>query len=81
MTSAEKAIELVRKFQENNIDIIYGDSSIKKMENYSGTMLTSSAKQCALIAVNEIIEYGSDLSWYHYNTEFWREVKREIEQL
>ena len=46
-------------------------------------------KQCALIAVNEIIkaipcreEYGYSDGWVLIdNTEYWKEVKQEIEKL
>ena len=61
MTAEEKAIELVEKYDEI---LTYLESKLK-------------AKQCALIAVNEILGYmGADRG-----TEFWQEVKIEINKL
>ena len=65
MTPREKAIELVDKFRLNVLD-------------YEGSGLnTFKAKQCALIAVDEVLGYmGADRG-----TEFWLEVRSEIEKL
>ena len=41
------------------------------------TDIMISAKQCALIAVNELILYATDSHFHDY----WKEVKNEIEQL
>jgi hypothetical protein len=60
MTSQEKAKELVDKF-----------TAIEDGEMYIGK-----AKQCALIAVNEILEHC-----YQVMKPFWLEVKQEIENL
>lgn len=68
MTPKEKAIELSDKFYF--ISSFFSDSE--------------DAKQCALIAVNEIIsEYGT---YYKVNIDdkyvsYWQEVKQEIEKL
>jgi hypothetical protein len=62
----EKAIELVEKYDET---LTYLESKLK-------------AKQCALIAVDEI---RSCINWNHYPLDkewrFWDEVKQEIEKL
>lgn len=72
MTPKEKAEELVNKFKQYSYDV--GKD-------------TSFAKQCALIAVDEII---SVLNPEHWGIEmniaideliYWREVKKEIESL
>jgi len=66
MTAKEKAIELVEKFSPFvDCDVKFKDS---ELEN---------ARQCALIAVNEILGYmGADRG-----TEFWQQVKSEIKKL
>jgi len=77
MTPAEKAKELIDKFL----------LEITGVDRYSynvDSMNVFSAKQCALIAVDEIIkEYGT-----YYKVEvdgkyvsYWKEVKQEIEKL
>ena len=65
MTPKEKAEELHNKFYKINegVNLIYFEE----------------AKQCALIAVNEIIEitqHESPITWVYY-----MEVKQEIEKL
>ena len=77
MTPKEKALELVDKLENHSfIDID------KKISSYS------SAKECALITVNEILksipcnqDYGGDGWVLIDNTEYWQEVKQEIEKL
>jgi len=62
MTPKNKAIELIDKMY-NVMDIQDGD-------------LWKSTKQCALIAVDEILEHC-----YQVMKPFWLEVKQEIEIL
>jgi hypothetical protein len=84
MTPKEKAIELVDEFK--NIDIEYNDSI---EGNCFMTMTKSDAKQCALIAVDEIINSNptSQLSdpflgnRTYENVNYWKEVKQELEKL
>ena len=89
MTPQEKAKELINKMF--NCD--------KSTPQESMAMLYPHAKQCALIAVDEIlksekvdylftreqinsIEYTSDDLWIHETfTEYWTDVKQEIEKL
>ena len=67
MTPKEKAEELVDKF--------IGIKPIK-LSDYS-KIYNPTAKQCALIAVEEILgSMGADRGYA-----FWTEVKQEIEQL
>lgn len=47
-----------------------------KMDSVSLT--THAAQQCALIAIDEILEATND-DWSHH--EYWQEVKTEIEKL
>jgi hypothetical protein len=76
MTPKEKAIELVEIF----------------MPHLSGNLNNNKAKQCALIAVNELIKYHDDLmDVVRYELpsnivavipyKYWEEVKKEIEAL
>lgn len=70
MTSKEKAIELVEQFMEHTVE----------WDNIKEVAFDSEyhAKQCALIAVDEIL----NTIWeYHLEAEFFKEVKQEIEKL
>ena len=74
MTPQKKAEELHRKFWTNRDPI---------GENLRLTTSWSSAKQCALIAVDEIIDA---IDWHEYEVpndqlNFWFKVKQEIEKL
>jgi hypothetical protein len=77
MTLQEKAKELVAKYQ--NIDIEIGGQ-------YDGylTMNLQDAKQCALIAVDEILDVDCcDMSeeYFDNHIEYWKQVKTEIQNL
>jgi len=63
MTPQEKAKELIEKFRLNVLD--YEGCSINEHK----------AKQCALIAVDEILSIGC------VEVPYWYEVKQEIEKL
>ena len=72
MTPKEKAKELVEKYR--NVSISFIDSIEGACDMYINN---EDAKECALIAVDEILKldiYKSD-QWY------WEEVKEEIEKL
>jgi hypothetical protein len=75
MTPKEKAIELIEK---------YRDVSISFVDSIEGTcdmrMNNEDAKECALIAVDEFIEYLRWTQDYHL-ANYLREVKQEIEKL
>jgi hypothetical protein len=67
MKPETKAQELVKKFM---------DIKSIKLSDYS-QIYHPTAKQCALICCNEVLGYmGADRG-----TEFWLEVKNEIEKL
>jgi hypothetical protein len=72
MTPKEKAIELVDKM---------GFSTMHTIDNTSGQSTpiykNQYAKQCALIAVEELIKATTPLT----STYYWQEVKTEIEKL
>ena len=80
MTPKDKALELYNKYEQLGRDFTRGVS----MKEF--------AKQCALIAVNEIIEatnmyqYGISNALEHIPSKivkhpYWQEVKQEIEAL
>jgi hypothetical protein len=73
MTPKEKAIELVDKFIEPTMYFDELDGYVEDKDD---------AKQCALIAVDEVIEALDKHHWQNRNvTEFYKEVKHEIEKL
>jgi len=73
----EKAEELV-----NNYRVILMQTDTDAGQEI---LCTSIAKQCALIAVDEIIENLVDLSdeefTFIYDVEYWQQVKTEINNL
>lgn len=76
MTPKEKARELVDKFEPYVIRYTQGD-----VVGYldQETPILEYQKQCALIAVNEIINLK--LLWFQKDTkelDYWKEVKQEI---
>jgi len=81
MTPQEKAEELVDKYR---VTLIMSDT-----EASEEILCTTIAKQCALVAVDEILkilptnEYLEDLGKYIENRErvYYKEVKQEIEKL
>ena len=70
MTPKEKAKELIKRY--------YRDSDLL-VEDLSWIQ----AKECALIAVDEILEeaLGLDDNDYQSKYDYWLEVKQEIEKL
>jgi hypothetical protein len=76
MTPQEKSEELIEKYQKLDIEI---------GGQYDGylTMKMHDAKQCALIAVDEILVA---IDWHEFeypneHFEYWHEVKDEINKL
>ena len=64
MTPKEKAWDLNQKFME--------------LQHYLENNAWNNSKQCALIAVDEILS----VIWYvPVDIEYWQEVKQEIEKL
>jgi hypothetical protein len=80
MTAKEEALELVTSFSFLSYDK-NKERPIKGKGNPS-ILLKTAAKQCALIAVNKIIEIiESDESAIIVQLQYWKEVKTEIEKL
>jgi len=89
MTPKERADELVDKYLLLTIDFPYTDTQDGQCIG-NGYMLYNSAKQCALITVNEIIKSSparspindsSDAMPHFRAVEYWQQVKQEIEKL
>jgi len=74
MTPKEKAIELVEQFMEHTVEW----DKIKEVALDS----EYHAKQCALIAVEEVIEALDVNYWQNADLIiYWNEVKQEINEL
>jgi len=88
MTPKEKAEELVHKFYDY-ADSNYGTNRFE--QNWYGNVLAGerkvrkkSAKQCALIAVDEIlkaVDNPDETYLMKHSVNYWKEVKQEIEKL
>jgi hypothetical protein len=71
MTPKEKANELVLEYLK-----------VKTHQMFNGWWHKMTAKQCALIAVDELIKsWDKDLYENCGASEYWQEVKTEIEKL
>jgi hypothetical protein len=75
MTPKEKAKELVERFSE------YSHTEfISYRGGYQLDTQIQNAKQCALIAVDEILKLVSnDLDLYYKDCIYWEQVKAEIQ--
>ena len=91
MTPKEKSIQLIRKYSDINVTVCNFD--LKRFGNevfyHTDRLITKSAKECALIAVDEIISicphqtYKETLHPYdgaELSINYWLEVKQEIEK-
>jgi len=81
MTPKEKAKQLFDNFYSiTPLDADFSDS----VDEANRKILSDRkhAKQCALIAVDEIIKYQEKISEHYWiDLEYWQEVKQEIEKL
>jgi hypothetical protein len=79
MTQKEKASELVDKFYQTTPNEAWINEPLGISKEYKAW---EQAKQCALIAVDEILNSRPAItdSQVEYN-EYWQEVKQEIEKL
>ncbi len=74
MTPKEKAITLVDEYR-----LILIKSNTDAGEEILCTLL---AKECALVAVDEILNHHSqEQGLYRIDTYYWQQVKQEIEKL
>ena len=78
MTPKEKAIELIDKFNNHTVkELVY----LKNGKVIEGK---TEAKQCALIAVDEILKAVNNPDETYlmkHSVEYWSQVKQEIENL
>ena len=90
MTPKEKAQEIINKFRHYSNGYKWTTTVAGKSIVLVDTeMQVKNAKQCALIAVNEILksnpcceslDRGANFIWQD-NTYYWQEVRKEIEAL
>ncbi len=83
MTEKEKALELYSTY-ETYVRFNMEDCSFTYRDvNYTFTFaVNKTAKQCALIAVDEILLHEKlNHSVLDKNTDYWEEVRKEIEKL
>jgi hypothetical protein len=81
MTPKEKALELLDKFYQTTPNEAWINEPLGIAEEYKAW---NQSKQCALIAVNEIIKCVNNPDEYYlmeYSIIYWSEVKKEIEAL
>ena len=75
MAPKEKAEELVKKLFQFNHRVKWDSDNDEWTHNYY------LAKECALIAVDELTKEGFFTDGYYNRCAFWDEVKQEIEKL
>ena len=89
MTPKEKAEELITKYSNQVFTVFDVDRFDNKTVTYKGVLVVESAKQCALIAVDEILNSfynvfddfvveSSKVGGYRNMKDYWREVETEI---
>ena len=77
MTPKEKAKDLIDIYKDMTEIIKFDFDKVTTITDYN------LAKNCALIAVNELIEFTYNYTDYNEKStkEYWQEVKQEIEKL
>jgi hypothetical protein len=80
MTPKEKAQELFNTFSD--IEHLGVNGKYNGNWEWSSFLWRKQSKQCALIAVDEILQaVESDWSFMEVRQDYWKEVKQEIENL
>jgi hypothetical protein len=80
MTPRQKAEKLLSKFGDIEHLGVYGEYN--GSWNWSSSLWNEQTKEAALIAVDEIFEALDEHYWQNRNvTEYYRQVKQEIEKL
>jgi hypothetical protein len=72
MTPKDKALELVDKFIEHTMEFDELDGYVEDKDN---------AKQCALIAVDLLMEEAYRQHDYEGFISYWKEVKQELDNI
>ena len=78
MIPKEKAEELVDKFYQTTPNESWINQPIGLKKEYKAW---EQSKQCALIAVDEVLNFIHTDAFSYTNEEYWQEVKQEIEKL
>lgn len=79
MTPKEKAIELINKYKSAPFNCV--DCEMLFCEIKCTMLSNEEAKECALIAVDELIkQQNSYNNGSFYPSKYWQEVKNEIEK-
>ena len=81
MTPKDKALNLVTRYASINITTLGCGAEEGNPCIISNVMFKLSAKECALIAVDEIIQSFNDVMIPNPFNQYWQEVKKEIENL
>jgi hypothetical protein len=81
MRAREKASELVMIYYNQICDLIVVTDGITRSNRFK--IVKPKAKQCALIAVDEMMHMVRFNLFYNYekHLEYWQQVKTEIEKL
>lgn len=79
MTAKEKAQELFNKFADIEHLGVYGEYD--GTWEWSSSLWRQQAKECALIAVEEVMVYLDQIMLPNPFKQYWEEVKHEIENL
>ena len=72
MTPKEKAREMMHYYLKELLSAKY---------SINGFVINDLAKQCALIAVDEVLNFINTDVFSYTNEEYWQEVKQEIENI
>jgi len=72
MTPKEKAREMMHYYLKELLSAKY---------SINGFVINDLAKQCALIAVDEVLNFINTDVFSYTNEEYWQEVKHELEKL
>lgn len=75
MEAKEKAIQLVKDYHNIVLDVMPIEYRATRLG--ANRTIKISAKQCALIAVEEIL----GVLFQHHEIDYWQQVKQEIEKL
>ena len=79
MTPKEKALDLVDKLYQTTPNEAWFNPPLGSLNMEYGAW--KQAKECALIAVDEVLNFIHIDAFSYTNEEYWQQVKKEIEKL
>jgi hypothetical protein len=81
MTPKEKANELVVEFYGKICNLIPVNDGNERSERFR--IIQPIAKKCALISVDEILNAiaNTDINKFEFGFHYWKQIKKEIQQL